>query len=67
MCFEKSHSERLSHHGSNLGIAGRILLGLMVSSALSGVTLAQSSAHTFDIQGTFTTGSLEDRNADVRR
>ena len=44
MCFEKSHSEHLSHHGSNLGIAGRILLGLMVSSALSGVTLAQSSA-----------------------
>jgi polyisoprenoid-binding protein YceI len=44
MCFEKSHSKHLSHHGSSLGIAGRILLGLMVSSALSGVTLAQSSA-----------------------
>jgi len=44
MCFEKSHSEHLSHHGSNPGIAGRILLSLMVSSALSGVTLAQSSA-----------------------
>jgi len=44
MCFEKSHSKHLSHHGSSLGIAGRILLGLIVSSALSGVTLAQSSA-----------------------
>ena len=44
MCFEKSHSEHLSHHGSSRGIAGRILLGVMVSSALSGVTLAQSSA-----------------------
>jgi len=44
MCFEKSRSEHLSHHGSSPGIAGRILLGLMVSSALSGVTLAQSSA-----------------------
>ena len=44
MCFEKSRSEHLSHHGSSPGIAGRILLGVMVSSALSGVTLAQSSA-----------------------
>jgi len=44
MCFEKSRSEHLSHHGSSPGIAGRILLGLMVSSAFSGITLAQSSA-----------------------
>jgi len=44
MCFEKSRSEHLSHHGSSPGIAGRILLGVLVSSALSGVTLAQSSA-----------------------
>ena len=44
MRFQKSHSECVSRDGFKIGIVARALLGLMVSSTLSSITLAQSSA-----------------------